>query len=312
MANSITLAFYSIRVTQARGEEFQNVSQYDEACDLNEDFLAFITNFSRVPSLDTENQKRLKIGRSEVNGRITFGIVETGEYGYESNLVNVDNEQITHTRQINEAEMLPFFFSIIVPRNANEALVCLQRLGQRGIKTVFSTAFQNFFIERHPNFRIQFNEIIPDIILDNLINHGIIKKIHLVKFGIPDNIEDVFDQQQREIGINTELVLSAGRRGRLNLIPRFVDVVQHQRMTTNFIEVQGFNYDNVKLDFELFGKKRIVDLSDLENLSAYYDISREVQIGHNGHPVYDSIKNIASERLSELMRAIGIEGTDVL
>ncbi len=312
MANSISLAIYTIRVRSLRGTENLQLQGFDISCDLLQDLHLFLTNLSTQSSLDTQNQRRLFVKRFIPTDRITKGIIETGEYGYESSIVDIQKDTETYRRKIYEAEMLPFYFNVVLPKNSNEGLICFQRLGQHGIKTSFFTAFSSYFIDSHPNYRIEFNQLVAQQMLTKLISEGFIRKVRLIQFGVPKDIEDLFDEPQKEEAGTTEMVISAKRNGQLPLIPRLKEVLVGQRRVTNFVELEGFDYQRVKVEFVINGKHRIVDLSQLDDLNALYDITQDIVIGQNGHPTFESIDRVAQEITNEIYRGIGIKEEDVL
>ena len=71
------------------------------------------------------------------------------------------------------------------------------------------------------------------------------------------------------------------------------------------IELQDFDYDNVKVEIELAGSRKTLDLSNIMKLRAYYDITSELVVGPDGHPVFSSIDGIAQDLMGSLLSTIG-------
>ena len=65
---------------------------------------------------------------------LLFGRVKTGEYGIESELLDITNGNI-YKRKENQADMLPFGFCIAVPKGkVTQAIIILQTIGNYGMK----------------------------------------------------------------------------------------------------------------------------------------------------------------------------------
>lgn len=77
------------------------------------------------------------------------------------------------------------------------------------------------------------------------------------------------------------------------------------------LEIRGFEYDTVKVEIEMDGNRRTIDLSNLMKLRAHYDITREVQIGTNGHPVFSSIDGVAKQLVDDLLNSMGTGSSNV-
>lgn len=306
MANSISLALYSIRVRSMYDNVNLPIQGFDGHNDLLNEFCFFLEDYSHHSSIDEHNFKRLIISRYLNTARIIKGIVDTGDYGYESSIVDVNNDQETYHRHTNDAEMLPFYYNIILPRNTNEGLIAVQRLGQRGIKTAFHNAFSVFFNHRNPEYRVEFNEIIPDQVLAKLMEDGFIQKVRLIRFGVPKDIEDLYDNAQREQLGTTELVISARRNGNLPLLPRLREFLIGARLVTNIVEIENYEYNEVKIEFVINKKHRIINLSELDKINSFYDITEDVVRGENGHPTFESIDAVAESILHDTYVGMGI------
>ena len=102
-----------------------NILQYSD--DISKDTLF---QFEQIESELIKNEK----GQDEY--RILYGRVKTGEYGIESELVNVRTREITK-RSAEQADMMPFGFCIAVPAGiVNSAVIILQTMGAYGMKHV--------------------------------------------------------------------------------------------------------------------------------------------------------------------------------
>lgn len=102
-----------------------------------------------------------------------------------------------------------------------------------------------------------------------------------------------------------ELMLMARRRGSIPILGRILDVVNGNRSVNEIIELHDFDYNNVKVEIELQGHRKTIDLSNVQKLRSYYDVTSLIQIGTNGHPIFSSIDEAAIKLLNDLSSAIG-------
>lgn len=75
--------------------------------------------------------------------KVLYGRVKTGEYGIESELVDVQTGTITNKTQ-NQADMMPFGFCLAVPDGRiNSAVLILQTMGVYGMKVSLQKHLKN-------------------------------------------------------------------------------------------------------------------------------------------------------------------------
>ena len=250
---------------------------------------------------------------SHSDPRMISGIVETGQYGYEADLYDVAAESISHTRTSVEAEMVPFFFLAYLPARRNEGVLILQRRSQYGIRTVFLKDFARHLQEEFPNIRVEFNPLVTQNLIDRFIEDGRINKVRFIRFDLRSDITDYFvSDGHTESPGQAEVTISARRNGALNLLGRVSEVLSGTRPVDKMVELRelvpglDFSYNTVKVELELGGNRRTLDLSKPMKLRAYYDISSEVEVGTNGHPQFDSIEGLALDLMDDLLEELGM------
>ena len=208
--------------------------------------------------------------------------------------------------------MVPFYFLVNLPAQRDEGVLILQRRSQYGIRTVFLQDFAQYFKQFDSTLEVEINPLIPQSLIDQYLHDGRLTKVRFIRFAIPADVANAFDAwgHVEEPGY-TELVISARRNQRLPLLGRFHDVVNGKRDVNEMIELHDFKYDTVKVELDLAGSRRTVDLSDIMKLRAYYDITLELEVGANGHPVFASIDGIARDLMSKVLHSIGTRDADV-
>lgn len=300
----ISLSTYTIRVRN----EARKIVPLDNFCggrDLLDLLRAHLTVLRTQYTHDPEHKKLLRVSELRDHDRKLEGIIETGEYGYESSLYDVDLHRVSYNRRACEAEMLPFYFLADIPTASDEGILVLQRFKQFGIRKIFAESFKAYLAAECPDFTVAMSPLIPEELVRQYLRGGRIVKIRFVEFTVPTDIADAYDKGGHvEEGGHLELVLFARRNSHIPISRRVEQFLNNRRPINKLIELEHFDYQNVKLEVDFEGTHRTVDLSNLHRLRAYYDVSTKVQLGTGGHPVFESISGVGKELLGDLGRAI--------
>jgi len=306
------LASYTIRLRDRPSDTYQLLGNFTGPNDLLAVFNQYLANRQATYSHDTASQKLLRVLQFASQSRSISGVVETGEYGYESTLYDVQTAAVSYQRTTNDAEMLPFYFLAHVPAQRDEGVLLLERMGQLGIRKVFLGDFIDYFHQYHPSIDVEFNPLVPQQLVTQYLQGGRVTKLRFIRFSVPSDITDAYDRggHEEEAGY-IEFVVHARRNRRIPIISRIRDVVDGRRQVSNMIEIRGFEYDSVKVEIEMEGNRRTIDLSNLMKLRAQYDVTPDIQIGANGHPVFSSIDAVAKRLLEDLLSSMNAGGSNV-
>jgi hypothetical protein len=296
----ISLGAYSLRVKDSSGE-FVNVDEVTSELDLLEILKEYLKNLKKQFSHDSREKKLLRVLQLTARNRILNGLIETGEYGFESNLYDLGRKAVSHKRNIQEAEMLPFYFLVEIPKDSDHGIILLQRFKQYGMRRILMESLRAHFSVNYPDLKIYVAPLIPGSMVKRYLTEGRITKVRFVSHTITSDIADAYDSGTgRQEGGQLELVLRAKRDGWLPLRGRLRAFLDKKRKLSNFVELEDFKYDDVKIEVELNRNRRTVDLSNLQKIRAYIDVSDQIKIMPNGHPSFESIDYVAKELLNDL------------
>jgi hypothetical protein len=170
------LATYTIRIENKHTSKeigvsspYLTLSNFDGK---NSDFLEIIKNYFeelRTTPMKDENQKiHLGVSELKVYDRLMTGTIDSGIYGLAGKLVDIDTNSVSYQKKITDADVFPFFFLLSVPKDRNEALLILGRIGKSGIRKNFGKAFGKYFSSMFPDFAISLNTLIPDQVVRQL------------------------------------------------------------------------------------------------------------------------------------------------
>lgn len=299
------LSAYTVRVRNPSADTYEQLGNFDgQGSDLFIVFNDYLQRRRVIDPLANEGARKvLRVTRSEnpQRTRNISGIIEAGDYGFTSRLYDTDQNLFSYNRRTVEAELLPYFFITQLPRQVDEGVLVLQRTGQYGIRTLLSQDFDREFSELYPSRRIEINPLIPQQMIQDYLLNGRIAKIRLVKFSISSDIAENYDVGDHEESLGyEEHVIVAQRRHNIPLVGRIREFLNQERNLTRIVEIQNFEYNNVKIEVELNGNRRTIDLSHLERLRAQYDVTEDVEIGPDGHPTFASIDNFSVGLLNDI------------
>lgn len=310
--SSYSLASYTIRVKEQITHSNVRINNLRDGGDAFNTFRAYLNDLKLSASLDPADQRMMRVASLRVSGRTMRGIIETGEYGYESELYDITTDAVSHRRQNTEAEMLPFYFLVSLPTDVNEGIVILQRFRQFGIRNMLLGDFLPYFTKAHPNYRVEFNPLTYENLLNEYLDGGQLKAIRLVKFDMPDDIATAFELQDHlEEEAYVELVVRSRKNRSLAVLEKIKEAFRgggrrylEEDEWNRLIEIPDFEYNVIKAELEINGKRKVIDLTNPYRLRSYYDITDDVEIGDNGHPVFRSINGLANELLEKLEESL--------
>lgn len=295
-----SLASYTLRIKDRVSKRYIPLDNFDKGNDLFDILNLYLDKLENKCSHDREHKRLLRVSDLNSNDRIINGIIETGEYGYEATLFDTINSSVSYERKNYEAEFLPFYFLIEIPKKFDEGIIMLQRFKQYGIRKILLDRFNRFFNSLHPNFAIEINPLIPEGLVTQYLDEGRITKIRFIKFSIPEDLADFYNAQDHlEKEGYTELVICARRNRSIPILSPIREYLEKKRKLKGVIEIQGFKYDNVKIEVEIGKNHRTIDLGNLDRIRPYFDITDEVRVSESGHPSFDSINNIAKSLLKD-------------
>ena len=302
----ISLGCYTIRLLNKRTRESLVLGDLGIGLDLMAVFTQFLQARKSTYSKDDESQKLLRVLRIDKQTEYVGGIVETGEYGYEADLLDVGSSTISYRRSLTDSEMVPYYFLAHLPAHRDEGVILLQRRSNLGIRTALLKDFLDFFGMYCSGINIEIKSLIPPELLNEYLHDGRLTKVRLIKYELPQDLADAYDTGgHREIEGTAEMSFKPGRGLGIPLLNRISEVLDGKRHVTEMIEVSDFDYNNVKVELEVRGSRKTLDLSDVMKMSAYVDVTQDVEMGNDGHPIYSSMDGVARELMNTLLDRIG-------
>jgi hypothetical protein len=310
MANEIKLEVYTIRVRKSgETDKFLPLDRFINQNDFFKFFQDYISSFDHHLEIN-DVQKRSLILDSErlkysSQSRMISGIIESGDYGYESTLYDIKSGEEQYKRKVDDTEIKPFYFLLYLPVKDNKGFLILQRFGIYGIHSIFSKHLTDYFKQKFSELQLDFNPFVSAQLAKLFLEKGNIKEFVLTRYNLPTDVIDRLGMYGHEEDImSIELTIKARKNKFLplnNRVERFIKNPNVSIFDLKEFESLGFDGEHKsKMVVSLGRNKRTVDLSDTANIRPYYDIDNEVQKDSSGHPVFESIDSIAKSLMTDL------------
>lgn len=313
MAKKIGLSIYGLGVLKDDNKaELHNILDGKGLIDIVQEFA--LENMKK-PSNDTGRESIFyfdQVEKEEIyseDGKKEFtilqGRVKTGEYGIESELLDITDGSV-YERSATQADLLPFGFCIAVAEGEiTRGIILLQTIGNFGMKMALQGKIQECFDSLHINCGVLWGQILPKAYIDKFFKRGNLQKIRMIRYEIPEDISN-------RIGINYGVKQTREER----VICRPVGFLERkrkeisewmvgQRSCTNIIEIDDFEYDDLKLEFKLGRTNKVISLRDTTSLKVNEDISDVVDT-QGGNPEYNSLKLVMKETAREYLCGMGL------
>ncbi len=231
--------------------------------------------------------------------------IKTGEYGEESEIVDSETGETTHTKSVDEADVMPFGCCLIVPCGKHtEGIALTQSLGRNGITSIIKKKFNEYIRKLDNQLRVVLNPIVPRQYMERLLNDGVLKTIRLISYGIPDDDADRYGVDRGSKKVIQERVIRRPTGFVRNKYEQIMECFRGQRTYDSIIELEDFEIDDMKMEFSLGKRNKTISMRGLDNLVINEDITEDVVV-ENGHPKFESLCNVMKEIGEEYLRARG-------
>ena len=316
----ISLACYTVRLRKKGSGDYLPLGELSPNEGLLEVFREYFRGLRQGHSEDTRSRKLLRVIKllKPKGGRLIRGVVNAGRYGYGAELFNVESRHVSHNRTPVEAEMMPFYFLVDLPPIQPTGLLVLQRRGPFGIRTDLLQDFDSHLNRRRSDVRIEVRPLMTPELLDQQLGNGRFTKLKLIRRVTSRDITAfVANGSEDDETDRVEITYSSGRNRRLRLHEPIMDVIRGKRRIEELVELPEFRrepeveYIAAKAEIVVEGTRRTIDLINPMKMRGYYDITTQVSLDPDGHPIFESIDEVAIALRAKLLSQLGKGGIHI-
>lgn len=311
MANEIKLELYTFRIREKRNDKFLNLDSFFGENDFFTFFQEYIKTYDADFLVNETQKKSLQFVSDKISiasiKRTISGIIESGDYGVESRIVNRKSKKEKYKKEVDDLDIKPFYFLILSPKGHNKGLLVLQRLGGFGINAIFTTHFENYFRSKNEGLMVDFSPFVSRELAKAFIEKGAIKELSLRRYNLPTDLIDKLGlTNHQEDVLSIELRITAKQKHYLPFnkrVDKFIKNPNAKLFEIRELEKLGFDGTHrSSIKVKLGTNTRTVDLSETGQIRPYYDINDEVSKEASGHPKFSSIDRITKDLINDLMK----------
>lgn len=308
---SIGLAAYSIRVNRRHETHSLQLDSFTQDRDLLAELIEYLRSRSGRLEIVQESQRAFSVLSLDNRDRSVSGVIQKGEFGSENPLVNVETGETEYIKTLNQADMIPFYYLVVIPNQTDLGILAFQTTGNFGIKGEFELDFREFFRERNPEFDVRMERLVTQEVIEQYLGGGRITKLRLVNLRVPSDPADVYSTGLSEEQVDTEFVVKANRGLSFDIRDRLREVINGRRDISQLVEIQDIQYEGVKVEVEIArGKYRTINLGNIDQFRTNFDLP-DLDQGDDGHPVFAEIDRTAREIVSEILRSLNLDNHNV-
>lgn len=306
-----TLECYLVSVLDRDNQDL-TLSDFSDSLDLYDVFIRYLEERDLNFLDDRDKYKMFRVTKYHEETYSVRGIIEVGDYGFSAELIDTVSAQKTYDRSPTEAEMMPYYFLAYLPRDLNRGIVILQKTSGRGIQTSLFTDFKKHAREFNRTVKVDFRPFVPRSFIEEMTRNARWTKIRFIRYNLPQSIQEDYRREAlgkpNQIEGVSEFVIQPTKNQ--NLPAKVLDWAKRTLRDTSkgdtstakgMTEIIGHDYDNVKMEIELGGRRKTVNLERIDALKTDYDITKTVQVDEGGHPRFNSIDSAAKDLLDSVL-----------
>lgn len=219
----------------------------------------------------------VKYSDTETFRTMSFTII-SGAYGIESDMTDSNTNKILFHRDTHVADNKKFNVLVFVPKDVGDAsvikgILIFQTIATYGVKSITVERIKGFI--KNIGLSIDTRSISVGALIEKLINDGGLHKITLIKDMISINDAD-------------NMLISSGREEKSFIKPKLQPtwlqkllLLFDKRDKSGIYEIEGEEYEDIRVHFDLGGRTRTASLSNIDKFSVIEDFPETIY--NNGH-----------------------------
>jgi hypothetical protein len=299
---TIGIAAYALRVRLRRTDDPLHLGTVDEPHGgLYSHIKRFFESLQKAHD-DAASQLLQRVVQLDSDADTVWGLVESGEYGYAAEGIDVKTLKHSYKRKPLDAELIPFYFRIYLPAQNDMGIMLLERHGPRGIFHALSSVLRDYLKEKLPDHVLDLTRLVPAEVMSELLKGGV-RAIQITTYRVPSDIADKYRFLGNLRNAGTVTVEFKAKKKKFLFKPQWLKAITGGKARILELPADlGPGRIHIQVDYR--GKSRTIDLANLETIAPYVDATSELKL-KSGHPTYKSINGYCVDLLEELLTQLG-------
>lgn len=308
------LTIYKITLSEQRKQDSKQILSDIKGEDLLSVTEAFIRNklvTQKGVNKSPSEQKVCKIGKDgngndqfDRTGRIIEGIIESGEFGQEKEVVDIDDGSTKYTIKKNEAPLTPFYFCFYFPEDVAYGFLVLQKSGNSGIFTLLISLYREYLVNYFPDpYTLSINPFaLPWLVDKNLSLISEAKTITLKNTGL-HLLDDLGLGILQTEGAMSEVTFRLGKNRFFNIkewLPEFLN-----RDESDSTDKILFKDGDVSMEVKMpDGSMRRLNVAQLSSIGTSISLDKDIALNSKGFPKFESISSEARNLINYIESSV--------
>ena len=243
----------------------------------------------------------VKIEEKKKDYKYFMGKINSGAYGVESEITDIETNEVVHKKKGNEADIKQFYFFIAIPKEnekyeVEKGIIIFQNIGVYGVKTI-TMDYLKKYLGKYFDTSIYSGNICPEVFVERLIKDNTINKLIVVKNNISEDVSDNIG-----IGYGKQEVSYSKLMMKDSMKEKLINFVKNRN---RIFELEDTKYDQVKVNVvDASGRIRTINLNYVDNLSVIESVPREIRMA-NGYPdqekLLEHFKKVTNEYMEKMI-----------
>lgn len=231
------------------------------------------------------------------------GLIECGEFGYSQDIVDIKTGSLAYNKKKIEAGLLPFFIRLAAANKPHFAVLISQKTGTFGVKTHLYEILGRELQSMDPSWVLRIEKIVPAQLVNKYLTNGEIKSVRFISHEKPSDIADSLKNVANDDDASSiEFVIKA-RRGK-TFGSGLLDLIRQQKPVTGLLTIPNMTYDEVKVDIEINGKRKTIDLTNMHKIGGAVDVTNDMILDNRGHPTIASLIGTSDDLIQEIRKQL--------
>ena len=231
------------------------------------------------------------------------GIIEVGEFGYSQKIVNSKTGGLAYSKMKDEAGLIPFFVRLAPTPKPDRAILLCQKFRTFGIKTHIHEALGPTILKIDPMWSLRIEKIVPMALITKFLSEGEVKTVRFISHDAPSDVADDLKQLTPDKDAACVEVVVRAKRGK-SFGSGLLDLIKQKKPVTGLLTLPQMDYDTLKVDIEIGGKRKTLDLTNMHKIGGVVDVTDELKFDNNGHPTLTSLLASSRDLIVELRAEI--------
>lgn len=305
--NSIGVSLYSIALAKRNSQKYLDLGSFENGKDLFKELGVILKAVAKKPLDVTGSSRKIRIVSAKEVKRSVDGLLEIGHFGYGSSLRDVKTGNENYRRKISDAEMIPLYYCMWIPKSGTRGVLALQYFGEVGAKSCFQELLTSRFEKKYKDYSLRIRKLVSEAVIRKALEKAPIAKLRFIQHGVAKDIADAYAGNRLdpktahvELVIKVKKTVSIGQGAR----DRIMQVLQGKRKLDSVLELDGFEYQELKAEVELAGRIRTIRIGKPDGMTSKIDVTDSVEVDADGHPKKASITKVCAGLIADFAKLL--------